>query len=83
MRNLQLGKHKSLRAFLRALPSFCWQTNHEILLMLEQVYEDIDAVTVNQTIFLLARTGQIDREICLALGRAGKRKEQFKYKGKG
>lgn len=79
-KHLRLDRHKSLRAFLSALPSFCWQSGFEILTMVEQLNEDISAEVVKQTVCRLAREGWIDREVMPV--RVGKRKTIFKYKGK-
>lgn len=45
------------------LPTFCWQTFHEILVMLEQVDEDIDESSVRTTLTRLHQQGVVARKI--------------------
>jgi hypothetical protein len=41
------------------LPTFCWQTSHEIVTFVEQVNEDIDENVIRKTISDLCKRGTI------------------------
>ena len=77
----RMGTHKSLRAFLRALPSFCYQTSFEILTLAEQDDENILPHVLFIELCKLARAGEIERTpIRYATG--GRHVMAYKHKGK-
>ena len=71
----------SYREFLRALPSFCWQTYAEVLTFSEMVDEEISPDVVLVELCRLARAGQIERRVETACY-FDKRRSRFKYKGR-
>lgn len=72
------NKHTITALIVKHLPSFCWQTWDEILTMLEQIDEDIDAFCLRATLSKLKKRGIIiGRALPKKTGKKGPRPYEY------
>ena len=76
-----IGPYPSLIAFVRALPSFCWQSFQEVLTMAETLDDSVCPFVLKVTISKVLKEGAIEKSFCNPLFYNGERKNIMKYKG--
>jgi len=67
-------------ALRRYLPTFCWQTPFEVLLMIEQVAEQAEEKSIQALLEKMVHRGTAERRLQRTIGGRRRRKAGFEYR---